>query len=87
MHYRKKPVLIEAFKFGEDVYPDWFSDAIYKGIVIPFVESEGIVTKASIRTLEGIMTVRLGDYVIKGVKGEIYPCKSDIFEQTYEACV
>lgn len=46
-----------------------------------FVKGEPTLT---IQTLEGNMTARLGDYIIKGVNGEFYPCKPDIFEKTYE---
>lgn len=40
--------------------------------------------KLKIKTLEGVMTADIGDYIIKGVNGEFYPCKPDIFEKTYE---
>lgn len=67
MKYRKKPVVIEAFKLNARglVYndPAW----------------------CEIKTLEGTMIARAGDYIIRGVNGGIYPCKPDIFEKTYEA--
>ena len=47
--------------------------------------AERVATGWAIQTLEGRMTAQWGDYIIKGVKGEIYPCKPDIFEATYEA--
>jgi hypothetical protein len=74
--FRKKPVVIEAWQFNEaELTPDWlsWSDA--------WSLKEG---HGEIETLEGIMTARPGDWIIKGVKGEIYPCKPDIFEATYE---
>jgi hypothetical protein len=88
MKYHKKPVEIEAFKFYVDNMPDWFMDKVtdctvtlkkcnYKKYSINEAYCEII-------TLEGVMIARGGDYIIKGVQGEIYPCKSDIFEQTYE---
>ena len=87
MKYRKKPVEIEAFRFEgkleERNYPDW----ILEGIASKHIEvCEGVVYPPTmhIKTLEGIMRADLGDYIIKGVKGEIYPCKPDIFEMTYE---
>jgi len=85
--YRKKPVVIEAFKYGIDYRPDWFNDKVTTNEIITFV---GYNLKnpeeyyCEIKTLEGVMRGNCGDYIIKGVKGEIYPCKPDIFEATYE---
>ena len=85
MKYRKKPLIIEAFKWtgGPDQRedPEWMVDAIRKNIV-SFVPSGMLIA-----TLEGAMMASLGDYIIKGVKGEIYPCKPDIFEKTYEKVI
>ena len=78
MKYRKKPVEIEAFQFGKDDFPPWFTQEIYEDNVVLKDKS------AYIKTLEGTMIANSGDFIIKGVKGEIYPCKADIFEQTYE---
>lgn len=75
--YRKKPVIIEAIRWNGTITPD----------VTRFFGSKRIVTQGRyllIRTLEGIMKANPGDYVIRGVKGELYPCKLDIFNQTYE---
>jgi hypothetical protein len=78
MKYRKKPVVIEAFKWMTDVVPQWWKDA--KGIEIEV--SSGC---AFIPTLEGVMhRADAGDWIIQGVKGELYPCKPDIFAATYE---
>lgn len=89
--YRKKPVIVEAFKMGIDPIPDWFMDKVTANEVIlhsvPFHESRPHnygQTYCDIMTLEGTMRGDYGDYIIKGVQGEIYPCKPDIFEQTYE---
>lgn len=80
MKYRKKPVVIEAFQLGNKVdYPHWFSVSFLQGKVIPHKDGT-----FDIKTLEGIMTASVGDYIIKGVHGEFYPCKPDIFEETYE---
>ena len=83
--YKKKPVVINAFelKTGENV-PDWFIEAITVGMVVKQSISplEGITIV--IRTLEGEMTAKEGDYIIRGVEGEIYPCKREIFKRTYE---
>lgn len=81
MKYRKKPVIIEAFKLTENVaYPDWLLDGVFEKGNVDF-NSDGSV---DIETLEGTMHASIGDYIIQGVNGEIYPCKPDIFEKTYE---
>lgn len=78
MKYRKKPVVVEAFRFGVDRMPLWFTDKIdTKEVKIE-------LGYAIIDTLEGKMKAEFLDYIIKGVKGELYPCKDDIFEATYE---
>jgi len=89
MKYRKKPVVIEAFRIGYEIAPQWFVDS---DDCIPtwdtwldIANSTIQPGKAIINTLEGHMTAAKGDYVIQGIKGEIYPCKSDIFLATYEA--
>lgn len=78
--YRKKPVVIEAVQFtGNNVdeilefAKDSFNNPSTSEIVIP--------------TLEGNMIASIGDYIIKGVNGEFYPCKPDIFDKTYEEVV
>jgi len=82
--YRKKPVAIEAFRWtgGPDQTedPEWIVEKI-KDKMVWFAP---LGAAMYIETLEGVMTARPGDYIIKGVKGEIYPCKADIFEATYE---
>jgi hypothetical protein len=86
--YRKKPVLIEAFKFYVDPMPDWFMDKVSSNDVILYSCNYPSFTideaYCEIKTLEGTMIANGGDFIIKGVQGEIYPCKSDIFELTYE---
>jgi len=97
MKYRKKPVVIEAFKLGHHVIPDWFFDkVIIKEIILHRVDGkelqraelrdpfERIEIYCIIKTLEGEMKGDFGDFIIQGVQGEIYPCKPDIFEATYE---
>ena len=88
MKYIKKPVVIEAFRIGIDYIPDWFMDRVSDNTIILHGKSNGFEhyddTNCDIQTLEGVMHANYGDYIIKGVKGEIYPCKSDIFEETYE---
>ena len=75
--FRKKPVVIEArrLQLGE-YFGDW------DGVEINYPGSMG---GARIHTLEGVMEAQPGDWIIKGVQGEHYPCKPDIFAQTYEA--
>lgn len=83
MKYRKKPVVVEAFRFGFDPIPKWFFEREQaKGVSYAFDCRRN--SRILIYTLEGDMTANKGDYIIKGVKGEIYPCKADIFEATYE---
>ena len=87
MKYRKKPVVIEAFKWtgGPDQTedPEWVVEAIMNG-TIWFNDVGTPECTMEIATLEGNHIASVGDYIIKGVQGEIYPCKPDIFQQTYE---
>lgn len=79
--FRKKPVVIEARQLSADNLESietWCNGAI-KGIMLS--REERII---HIQTLEGEMTANIGDWVIKGVKGEFYPCKPDIFAVTYD---
>ena len=80
--FRKKPVVISAVRWdgdsgtanafiGEDYFKDWEYAPDGAALLIP--------------TLEGTMRAEVGDWIIRGVKGEFYPCKPDIFEATYEA--
>lgn len=74
--YRKKPVIIEAIQWtGKNLSG---IDNFMGGIV----ENKG--TTLVIPTLEGDMEASIGDYIIKGINGEFYPCKPDIFAKTYE---
>lgn len=88
MKYRKKPVVIEAFRFYIDEMPDWFIDKVTSNDIdlhnCNYRRYEINEAYCEINTLEGIMRASGGDYIIKGVNGEIYPCKPDIFEKTYE---
>ena len=78
MKFRKKPVVIDAIQWTEDNYEEICQFA--KGILIDPL-GDG---KLKIPTLEGNHIASINDWIIKGVKGELYPCKPDIFEQTYE---
>jgi hypothetical protein len=83
MKYRKKPVVIEAVQFTDGgIYPQIvkFCD----GVKIEMQINDALECRLIIPTLEGDHVANQGDYIIKGVKGEFYPCKPDIFEMTYE---
>lgn len=80
--YRKKPVVIEAMlldKNAEDVMAWLTANACGAA----WEMDDGL--PVYIETLEGVMTANQGDFIIKGVNGEFYPCKPDIFAKTYEA--
>lgn len=76
MKFRKKPIVIEAFQLGFTDAPEWYPGKGCWG--------DNGETWEIIHTLEGDMRANFGDWIIKGVEGEIYPCKPDIFEKTYE---
>lgn len=80
MRYRKKSLEIEAWRYGEEATPEWGHVAFESGVLRLTPNGE-----AKVRTLEGSMTARKGDYIVKGIKGELYPVKPDIFEATYES--
>lgn len=92
MKFRKKPVVIEAFQYDADmVYsdgipcvPQWAIDAYDNGYLQYESINDGPPCELFIKTLEGAMHVSDGDFVIRGINGELYPCKPDIFEKTYE---
>ena len=86
LKYRKKPVVIDAFCLGVDNIPDWFVDGVTTDEIHLHGEPKNI-RHADIHTLEGTMRANKGDYVIRGVKGEIYPIQPDIFAETYEPAV
>ena len=77
MKYKKKPIVIEAMQWN-----DFNLDEVLR-----FLGVNGTLKSRDtilIDTLEGIMKASIGDFIIKGVNGEFYPCKPDIFEKTYE---
>jgi hypothetical protein len=91
MKFRKKPIVIEAHEMTEDqfenqeTWPDWLKCARAKPS-----EEEGAFFRAEdsgtymLRTLEGLQQVTVGDFIIQGVEGELYPCKARIFHNTYD---
>ena len=80
--YRKKPVEVEAIQFDgrnwREVYQ--FMSDVPLLLIQDFRKDEHLL----IDTLEGVMKAKVGDHIIKGVHGEFYPCKPDIFHETYE---
>lgn len=78
--YRKKPVVIEAVQYRSGEQPYEFAKDVVAGLVR--YPEDGTML---INTLEGTMTANSGDWIIRGVKGELYPCKPDIFAATYDA--
>ena len=80
MKFRKKPVVIESIQFdGENAT----EAAKFCGVMCSGPDVTP-VTFLDIHTLEGVMRADIGDWIIKGIKGEFYPCKPDIFAATYE---
>lgn len=77
--FRKKPVVIEAVQFFNGIQPSEFAQDVVEGRV-RYTESGTML----IQTLEGAMEASNGDWIIRGIKGELYPCKPDIFAATYE---
>lgn len=85
MKYRKKPIVIEAIQLTRryaDMVVEWVGKANIEDYNLgEFSEDSCFI---EIKTLEGIMEASENDYIIRGIKGEFYPCKPDIFEATYE---
>ena len=89
MKYRKKPVVIEAIQWNGANFEEvkrFVGDSLNYSICdTAWKVGKGAPhVSIGISTLEGLMQVTKGDYIIKGVNGEFYPCKPDIFEKTYE---
>ena len=86
MKFKKKPVVIEAYQLPPNdgtlrpLPPAWLTDAMISGAAT--VYPEGYV---AINTLEGRMRADVGDWIIQGITGELYPVKPDIFAESYEA--
>ncbi len=88
MRVRKKPIVIEAFPVTEalsaaregpwSAQPSWLIEAYENGEVLY------VGNRIEIRTLEGWMKARAGDYIMRGIKGELYSCEGEIFRLTYE---
>lgn len=93
--YRKKPVKVEAFQYdgdlkGKDGYyvPDWAVKALEDGVMyFGSLKCDEPPCQLLIDTLEGTHHASVGDYIIRGVNGELYPCKPDVFAKTYEEVI
>ena len=86
---RKKPVTIAAVQYTRRfMWPDWLQDAVTRNEVVVYWTGKSFDPAepcyCEIKTLEGVLRCDEWDWIIRGVKGELYPCKSDIFEATYE---
>lgn len=78
--FRKKPVVIEAVQVTDSTFDAPHpNDEHVRGVIY-----DPIKRQVYIKTLEGTMTASVGDWIIRGVAGEVYPCKPDIFAATYE---
>ncbi len=89
--YRKRPVVVQALRWtGKNYRAMWnfLTDTINKTIEVDgsnfYIDHDKVVGGLVIKTLEGEHIANVGDFIIKGVAGEFYPCKPDIFEATYE---
>lgn len=85
--YKKKPVVIKALKYdGTKKMSDYVTEEV--GSVTQVIETDtkkgDTEYRLVIRTLEGDMTAKTGDYIIVGIKGEVYPCDAEIFEKNYQ---
>lgn len=80
MKFKKKPVVIEAVQWSGNNMDEVLKLDKQRGIMY----YDEISKVLEMETLEGTMTASVGDWIIQGVQGEIYPCKPDIFKETYE---
>ena len=83
--YSKKPVAIEAIQLTNKNYSEiieWLSSYNVESYTLKSIDFSGLY----IKTLEGDMKANIGDYIIKGIKNEFYPCREDIFRMTYDEC-
>lgn len=81
--YRKKPLIIKAVQFCNDSLENMeaLQDLGLDPVRISYKDREPVL---KIETLEGEMTASIGDWIIRGINGEFYPCKDDVFQKTYE---
>ncbi len=94
MKYKKKPIVIEAFqmtlktRWDNSEWPNWLHQAWnkdpYEDGAVSIDNYDPDREELVVRTLEGIMAIQWGDYIIQGVQDELYPCRKEIFEATYD---
>lgn len=84
MKYRKKPVVVEAQKFIKADRSTWHPKIRQGGYGYDVTQERFAYPPFWVKTLEGFHEVSDGDWIITGVKGEVYPCKPDVFVMTYE---
>lgn len=84
MRYRKKPVVIDAWQWNGSTIEDLHRFNVENNLSFKTLAIRSRITGLLIETLEGDHIATKGDYIIRGVQGEYYPCKPDIFEATYE---
>jgi len=84
MKFRKKPVVIDAIQLTNELFSEDKMETLRKFLGAKARAVEKSYDGLFIHTLEGNMKADINDWIIIGVKGEVYPCKPDIFEQTYE---
>lgn len=88
--FRKKPVQVDAWRWlftnGQVAAPEWVTNALFQwpdaGIAFEPTHTDG--PRICIKTLDAVAIATPGDWIIRGVKGELYPCKDDVFRETYE---
>ena len=83
--FKKKPVVIEAVQFDGLEYGDYANFAPKERVAFALAREDRSTPVLYIQTSEGTMRADVGDWIIKGIKGEFYPCKPDIFAASYES--
>lgn len=87
MRYRKRPVIVSAIQYtgnnGNELSL-WSNHAVIESPILEPTKDNPSGRYVQVETLEGVITGNVGDYIIRGISGEFYPCKPDIFEKTYE---
>ena len=83
--FRKKPIVIDAIQLTQENFRGLI-DIAFTDSNLKNIGNDDVGFYVLISTLEGDMKARWNDWIIRGVNGELYPCKPDIFEKTYEAC-
>ena len=90
MKYRKKPVIVEAFRFTDDVemiVPEWFTQAVIDEKILidrSLVDGHMHIYGCTINTKGGRMHAKIGDYIIRERNGNLHSCRADAFKKTYE---